>query len=417
MCEESTVIYTIKNKISNLVMAIKSLFWKRNDKVVLVGSWFGEKFADNSRYLYQYLFENKEQLNLEKVVWVTRNKALCNSLNELGYESYMMDSTESIYYHKHAGWHIVCNNPVDTKTLAGDIDGKYSFGVKRIQLWHGVGLKGVGFASNEYKIAKEKSRLFFCIKGFFRKFALFNLLLGSRGGWNMNCTLSTTIDTTTVFTQYFGQDGVRYIESSYPRNCKVPFLLNKEREVLDKFKNFKTVILYLPTFRTGDNKLDFTGFSERLKNTLEDNNILWVQKAHSADRENKIESSCVENVLNLDPNFDINVLLPHITLLVTDYSSVMFDAMYHRKPVLYLVPDFNEYKNGDRGFVIEPDSVMCGPKFFTIDELKQQLPKFCHNPKLAIFDGYEEVREKYWGNTNKEISDIWDDIVKSIMSR
>lgn len=404
----------IANKIGNLVLAIKSLFWKRNDKVVLVGSWFGEKFADNSRYLYQYLFENKEQLHFDKVIWVTRNEILCNYLNELGYEAYMMDSKESIYYHKYAGWHIVCNNPVNTETLAGDIDGKYSFGAKRIQLWHGIGLKGVGFASNEYKMAKEKSRLVFDIKRFFRKISLFNLLIGNQGGWNVNCTLSTTRDTTDVFKQYFGQEGVKYIESSYPRNCKVPFLLNKERDIIDNFKEFKTIILYLPTFRTGYDKFDFTGFADMLKDTLKENNILWVQKAHSADKNNTIIAEQEENILNLAPDFDINVLLPHITLLVTDYSSVMFDAMYHRKPVLYLVPDFEEYKNGDRGFVIAPDTVMCGPKFFDIQELKRELPKYCQNPKLAIWDGYEGVREKYWGNTSKDISDIWNDIVKYI---
>ena len=404
----------IFKKFNNLFLAICSLFWERDEKVVLIGSWFGEKFADNSRYLYQYLFDNKEQLNLTKVIWVTRNEKLCDTLNDIGYEVYMMGSDESIYWHKHSAWHIVCNNPVDNIMLHGDIEGKYSFGAKRIQLWHGVGLKGVGFASNEYKFSKDRNKLIFCIKEFMRKITFLNILLGSQGGWNVNHTLSTTKDTTQIFKKYFGQDGVNYIESAYPRNCEVPKLLVNEKNVLNMFKNYDAVVLYLPTFRTGNDKFDFTGFANNLCDVLKEHNVLWGQKAHSADKNNDISEGILENVLSLEAEFDINVLLPHITLLVTDYSSVMFDAMYHRKPVLYLVPDFEEYKNGDRGFVIEPDSVMCGPKFFNLEELKRELPKYCQNPKLAIFDGYEEVREKYWGNTSKDISDIWDDIVKHI---
>ena len=39
----------------NFWMFTRSLMWKRDDSIVLIGAWFGNKFADNSRYLFQML--------------------------------------------------------------------------------------------------------------------------------------------------------------------------------------------------------------------------------------------------------------------------------------------------------------------------------------------------------------------------
>lgn len=396
----------------NLILFFRSLFWKRNSKIILFGSWFGEKFADNSRYLYQYLFKNKERLGLEKVIWVTRSEKVYENLLTMGYECYMMDSTESAYYHKHAGIHIVCNHPIDTRDLAGDIDGKHSYGAVCINLWHGIGLKGVGFSSNEYKNKKLKYPFIYGVKEYIaNNFADVNKIISGDRAWSANFILSTTNETTEIFQQYFGLKKNNYIESAYPRNCEVPELLNEERKVLDKFQHYKYIVLYLPTFRTGKDKFSFEHFADVLEDTLRNNDILWIQKAHSADTENNVNHHSSQNILNLSPEFDINVLLPFINILVTDYSSVMFDAMYHEKPVLYLVPDFNEYKNGDRGFVISPDEVMQGPIFYNIYELKEALVYYCKNPVEAKHKGYSHVREKYWGTDKKKLNNIWQDIV------
>lgn len=69
----------IKNIEKNIDVAFKTIHKHRNKRIVLVGAWMGTKFADNSRYLYQYLFANKKKLGLKKVIWITRNK----DVNEL----------------------------------------------------------------------------------------------------------------------------------------------------------------------------------------------------------------------------------------------------------------------------------------------------------------------------------------------
>ena len=142
------IIGKLKPLLQNIYVAVYTLIRKRNKNVVLVGAWMGEKFSDNSRFLFQYLFENKDKLGLEKVVWVTRNGNLNDLLNSLGYESYLIGTPESKYWHLKAGVHILCNMAFPQTKVETDIDTRYSWGSVKFQLWHGVGMKSVGAASN-----------------------------------------------------------------------------------------------------------------------------------------------------------------------------------------------------------------------------------------------------------------------------
>jgi hypothetical protein len=90
----------INNLFWNVKQEVANILHPRDKAIVLMGAWFGNRFADNSRYLFQYLSENKEKLGLKHVVWVTRSEMLQKELEEMGYEAYMMDSDESLYYHK-----------------------------------------------------------------------------------------------------------------------------------------------------------------------------------------------------------------------------------------------------------------------------------------------------------------------------
>ena len=117
----------------------------------------------------------------------------------------------------------------------------------------------------------------------------------------------------------------------------------------------------------------------------------------------------MNNVLSLSPDFDINVLWKHVTVLITDYSSCMIDAVFHDLPILYYVPDYYEYLSGDRGFAVNPDSVMCGPKAFNEQSLAMELQNALSNPDSAKKDNYQKVYEMFW-NGSKSLEEIWNDV-------
>ncbi len=405
----SRLINKIKILLSNIYFFIRSLFWKRDPKIVVLGSWFGEKFSDNSRFLFQYLCENKEKLSLDHVVWITKNKCLNQELNTLGYESYLFGSEESKFYHKKAKYHIICNS---SNSSNADIETIYSHGAIRINLWHGIGVvKRFGKASLAEKRLHAQHPFIYSFVSKLIKTSFYRNFLFYRGGWGDFYLLSTSSISEKQFQESFGYVPCnRFIQATYPRTHLSQTLLTYEKKVLDMIKEHKKIILYLPTFRAGSTSEECLNFSSKLEDCLKQENILWIQKAHSASSKS-ISNKFEENIISLPSDFEINLLLPHITLLVTDYSSVATDARFFYKPVIFYMPDYEDYKNGANGLTDEADELLSGPQFFTFEDFKRKLPYYAANPSLAIPSNFEEIRNKYWGKSNS-IADVWNKISK-----
>lgn len=387
----------------NVLMFFRSLFWKRDRTIILVGAWFGEKFSDNSRYLYQYLAENKKQLGLKRVVWVTCNKKVYNELKKNKYDVLMMRSKESLEVHKHAGVHIVCNSSSGN----GDILGQYSYGAKKINLWHGVNVKGIGYGSNEFKKQEEKHKLIYSI---FKKFFLYSGIFRSfvsKGGWGNCYYLSSGRWNTRVMKQNLWLPSSHFVESNYPRNTNVIRMMPEEKEYVRLIKNYKYTILYLPTFRKGRYKIDIERVLHVLENMEDDYLVLY--KPHPASEEVYVNNSI--KVLPYD--FDVNVIMPYITLLLTDYSSCANDAIYHKKKCLYFVPDIEEYIRGENGFLSNPTKYMCGPIIKDYSHLSNAIRKECNGEYSFNKEEYSRVRKMIWENP-KPIEGIWEDFMRVI---
>jgi len=410
------IIKKIKLILKNIFSAICSIFYCRDNSIVLLDAWFGTKFADNPRFLFQYLSHAKEKLGLTHVIWISRNERIVDELRDLGYEAYLLESKESIKYHKKAKY-LICNNaPITEKTIKGEFLGRYSYGAKKINLWHGVGVvKGLGYESNEYLIKRSKyPNLYSIIEKLHINSSVFRKLVEREGGWGDCYYVAPTIEERSKMKREFLNDDNHYIITGYARNCKCPKLMRNEEEVLDIISKYKHSIVYMPTFKTGDNNFDFRTVGAGLDDFLKENDMLWIQKGHSMDKFSE-EYSLNNNVLSLTSDFDTNVIVPNIDVLVTDYSSAMMDGLFHNKPVLIFAPDYDMFVSGERGLIREADKIMegCGFIYRDIESLMNGLKLAVNNPESIKPKEYYSTREKYWGK-RKELSQIWDDIVKSI---
>ncbi len=400
---------------NNIKMALLSILWKRDKSIVILGAWFGEKFADNTRYLYQYLSDNKKEFGLTHVVWVTRNKKVNQMLTKNGYESYMMDSKESVYYHKKAYFHIICNGSGDMYH-DGDLLGKYSYGAKRINLWHGNGNKRTGWLSNNHiRSMQNKNIKIMLYKWLNTKCYLYRNLCTLPGGWENRYLVSTSNAMKDVFMKSFNIPNDKIILSGYARNCPCPHLFSNEVMILEHMKKYKHTVLYLPTFRQ-DDSFSVHDVSIALQKYILKNNILLIQKKHSVDKMNELTFGSGTNIINLDKNFDINVLLPHVDLLITDYSSVMSDALYHEKKIVFYVPDFEHYKNGANGLIFNSEDVMCGPFVFNVNQLEYEVDKCLNEKEYGKSKNYTEAKKMYWPK-EYSLRDIWLDICTQVEKR
>src|SRR5690606_34899616 len=114
-----------------------TIFIKRNDKQVLFGNWCGDAYSDNSKYLFQYLLDNRKDL---KLIWIGKDSTK-GKLPKSGNVVFINKaSLKAIYYILTSKFVFV------TQGLGNDLSKYLSAFHKsiKIQLWHGVPIKYIG---------------------------------------------------------------------------------------------------------------------------------------------------------------------------------------------------------------------------------------------------------------------------------
>lgn len=388
----------------NIFTLLAGIFIHRDNEVILCGAWMGEKFADNPRFLYQYLQDNKIKLNLKKVIWATRSIDVFDKLRLLGYDVVLCGTKDSMYWHLKAGMHILCDiSYVDSKFMP-DIDIRYSFTAKKIQLWHGVGIKSIGEGAHPKNINK-----------------LVYLLTRSRGskylfgvgGWTEAYFLCTSeLDKKIMRHNLLLPDDVCFL-SSYPRNDQNQYLFEEEKAIKQIIEKYQYSLIYLPTFRSDYSNYRHPLESQRFVDYLDKNGILWIDKQHQASNDTEENIILPRNVLMLDKDFDINTILGIVSCVVSDYSSVVFDGIYLNIPVILYVPDLDNYKNGDVGLIMDFDE--CFPtKIQAVNtaDLIETVESVIEGSYFSneVIASYKKIRHLFYDDKESSCAKVWEDI-------
>lgn len=151
----------------------------------------------------------------------------------------------------------------------------------------------------------------------------------------------------------------------------------------------KDVILYAPTFRDekGDRtvfepELDFGELSQRLKE-----NQLFVLCPHPLMK-NKIVPEQYENILELR-DVTTNDMMPVSKMMITDYSSVIFEYALLGKPIIFYCYDLQEYS---RGFYLNYPEDLPGEVF---TEQAPLLDYLTGEQEPVIDQRYNQFLERY----------------------
>ncbi|MEC0106173.1 CDP-glycerol glycerophosphotransferase family protein [Paenibacillus taichungensis] len=152
-------------------------------------------------------------------------------------------------------------------------------------------------------------------------------------------------------------------EVGYPRNDNLIFLNNSEdinwiKRNLDIDQD-KKIILYAPTWR--DDEYDSPGqwkFNlklnlNRLKEQLGNEYILIIKMHYFVDHNFSLDKNLEGFVRIFKAGHDIQQLYLISDILITDYSSVMFDYSLTRKPMIFFVYDITKYEKELRGFYFD----------------------------------------------------------------
>lgn len=109
---------------------------------------------------------------------------------------------------------------------------------------------------------------------------------------------------------------------------------------------------------------------------------------------------------------DVQELLKESAILITDYSSVVFDFAYMKKPILYYQFDINELlsKHFQNGKINYEDNDL-GLISYTKDELLTNLKKF-HTKFILPTKYSKRVEDMFFYRDNKNCERIYNEIIK-----
>jgi CDP-glycerol glycerophosphotransferase len=223
-----------------------------------------------------------------------------------------------------------------------------------LQTWHGTPLKRIGF-----DIANPQ---------FISGMAYFDQLARDIAQWDL--LLSPNPFSTPIMRRAFRYDG-EICEYGYPAND----LLRRAdaAEVAARVRDRlglpagKRVVLYAPTWR--DNQVYANGRRYRFDMRLdlerawrelgEDHVFLIRGHHHTAD---DVPAGMRDGfALNVTAYPDITELYLVSDVLVTDYSSAMFDYAVTGRPILFFAYDLAEYRDSLRGFYFDFEAEAPGP--------------------------------------------------------
>lgn len=365
------IIFIMFLKIIFVPLRIINFFVPKNKNVWIFGSSSGDKFFDNSKYLYKLVSKQPKC----KAVWLTKNKKIINHLQKNQNSCYHFYSLKGIYYSILAKYVFLSYSYNDVGFFCYLFPRK----TKIIQLFHGTPLKRLEIERNRSQVNINTRRLLrFYIE---KKYDLIT---------STSDLVSEKMDI------YFKVGKEKYIITGYPRNDIL--FEKKENDFLNQIKskqNFSKVIFYLPTYReytdkdSNFNLFDNFGFDkEKLNYILEKNNAIFLVKLHFRDyaKTEKIMGSLQNSeriyfIKDEQIDSDIYPLLSHTDVLITDYSSVYFDFLLLNRPIIFSAFDLDEYEKYDRGFYFNYDKITPGPKIKDWKNLIIQLDKSLTKPE------------------------------------
>jgi CDP-glycerol glycerophosphotransferase len=165
------------------------------------------------------------------------------------------------------------------------------------------------------------------------------------------------------------------LETGYPRNDRLATATPDDRAAIREqfgIPPAAKVLLYAPTFRDNERR----GWRAPLFDGLDLGRLLdllgpeWtvLLRGHIFNANDNHADRTAGRLIDVTRHSDINDLYLASDVLVTDYSSVMFDYAVTGKPMAFFTPDLEEYVAG-RGTYFDLREEAPGPLHVKVDEL------------------------------------------------
>jgi CDP-glycerol glycerophosphotransferase len=322
-----------------------------DEKKVVFESSVGTQYSDSPRYLYEELLRRGSDLTK---VWAYTGKIHPSD----GRTTTVERLSPGYFYHLGRAKYWV-NNQNFPHYLTRRRNGVY------LQTWHGTPLK---------RMLHDLDAIHGRTEGYVDRI--------SRAASQWSALVSPSPYATEALRSAFRYRGP-VIEQGYPRNDP---LFRPDRDAVAEsarrelgIADDRTVVLYAPTFRddqtSASNRFTFRMpiDLQRFHDELGDRFVLLLRMHLLIRGAVPIPEAATSSILDVSRFPEIERLYLASDVLVTDYSSVLFDYANLRRPMVFYAYDLESYRDELRGFYLDYDNDLPGPVATTEDELFKTL--------------------------------------------
>lgn len=356
-----------------------SFFIPKKRKMWVFGAWEGNNYTDNTRFMYEYILKCHQDI---ACAWITKNEEVYNMLSKRG------DNVVRVGTLRWLNTILRASVAFETEGNA-DIGGYRPSRCKIVQLWHGYGGKNCKWYKKNSFIMDRLKKIVFDNR--------------ETSFWMVPSEYA--IDS--VKRNFFVPQKQCFLTGS-PRNdyIKNPQIGDILTSIKESHPNCNKIIAYLPTHRNfgndGKGKISKEQFSA-INDYCVDRGYVFFFKPHFHEMKyyhgmDSLYKNIIIADANVKPEYsDLYAYLGHFDLLVSDYSSVIYDFLCTEKPVVLFPYDIEEYKMTD-GI---PDAYLrdpCGPLCYTWQDV------FYNIDYIFREDQWQEARER-----NRKLIHLYND--------
>lgn len=354
-------------------------------RMVIFESFVGWKYACNPRALYEQMLADP-RFDEFTFVWAFKEPDKYRDLPALE-RAVVVKYGSREYYRAHAeARYWISNSVVPTRM-------KVRPGQVYLQTWHGSPLKRLGCDLRPGTGADAKRAVDAKHRWYHAEGRRLSLLLAQSGFASARFASAFDIPASLR--------GSRVLESGYPRN---DFLHTHTSDDVARIRTQlglpegKRVLLYAPTWRD-DSHEPGVGYTlepavdfEELRREFGDTHVVLFRAHYLVADAFDFEryGGFVRNVSDAD---DINDFFVIADILITDYSSVMFDYANLHRPIILYMYDLESYAKDLRGLYLGLEELP-GPVVRTMPELIEAI-RAADAPGGDAITKYRHARERF----------------------
>ncbi len=311
-------------KILKSILILVSQILPINNRKMILWSYYGKQYSCNPKYITEYIINNCDY----DIIWAFDKNYYDKVILPSGVRKVKMNTIK--YFYELFTSKIIITN-CRTSNLFVKKKGQYY-----IQTWHSsLRLKHI-----------EKDAISSLPKQYIK-----NAKVDSK---KCDLILSGCKKSTEILKKSFWYDG-EILECGIPRN---DILFNSNTISINNIKQklnipeSSKIIMYAPTFRKNEDLTVYSLNWDMILSALEGkfhNEWVVLFRLHPNLMDKIPDLKFNDKIINATNYSDIQELLTITDILVTDYSSVMFDFALTKRPCFLYTPDLNQYIKNDRG--------------------------------------------------------------------